>query len=144
VSRQRTYHFEARLNSLVKSKQGIFLKVELTPNDIPDELSTAAVGQRFMIAVSEIGDMDEDLGEGERAVQLAGILCRTPDFQEYMVKIYDQPGITPTEDSAARILKDYLHLKSRADLKDNVKARRHFGSLKDSYDQWLVESGKAL
>lgn len=145
----KTYNFEARLNSFVRSKQGVFLKLELTPNDIPDELSTAAVGQRFMVAVSEIGDMDEDLGAGERTVQLAGILCRTPDFQDYIIEYVRSRASSPihhepSELTAAKLMKRVLGIESRAELKDDKSAQNKFDQLKEDYDRWLIKTKRAL
>lgn len=127
----------------------MFLKLELTPNDIPDELSVASVGQRMIVAVSEIGDMDEDVGSGDRDVQIAGILCRTPGFQEFMVEYVRERASSPvraepTEDFAARTLKKILGIDSRAELRDNEAAQKKFNALKIHYDDWLLKNGDGL
>lgn len=95
-----------------------------------------AVSQRLMIAASPLGDFDEDEGDGDRAVQLAGILCRSSSFWEFIAaKSKDQ--FTPiSEDEAARWLRGKLSIDSRSELRQNEHARNDLRALNDKFQEW--------
>lgn len=49
-------HFEAVKYAYRQSKDGFVLSFVVHPSDMPDELATAAIGSRFMVAFASFGD----------------------------------------------------------------------------------------
>lgn len=145
MTKRAAYHMEARLAAFLRTKAGITLKLELDPQDIPPELLSAPVGQLFMMALSELGDHQSehaDKGDGDRAVQLAGILCRTPEFWRYLTENYDSDGwpMVRDEKEAGEVLKGLTKVRSRAEYRDDEKARARFRKLQAKYEAWLERS----
>jgi hypothetical protein len=50
---------EARKVAYRQTKDGLVVSFVVHPNDMPDELATAPLGTRYMLALAEIGDDEE-------------------------------------------------------------------------------------
>lgn len=130
-----SFHFEGRFATLVKSKTSSYIKLELNPHDIPPELSTASPGQRYVVALSPLGDFDEDEGEGARVVQLAGILCRTAMFWKFLRDELHRP--IKNEEKASEALKELTGVESRSEYRHDEEARTRFRRVHDRYEKFL-------
>ena len=134
---KKSYHFEGRLDSFTRTGRGVFVRFQLNPHDIPTELAGAPTGQRFIIALSELGDMEEDHGEGDRAVQTSGILCRTKEFRRFLAPFKSIERIPRDDAEAGLALKSLTGVASRAEYRDDPKARERFYAIKAKYEKWL-------
>ena len=120
-------HCEAVKLSYRQTKDGLVVSFAIHPNDMPDDLATAALGTRYMLALAKIGDDEKpiagsrptqsdthgDLGQappapkGKRsfadmaASQRSAILCGDPIFQEW-ITIRNRAVYDPTENEDVR------------------------------------------
>lgn len=121
------------------SKTGHFvLSVLIHPNDIHADLLSAHIGQRMQIAFVFIGDDEQphagqETDEGNKAVAQAGMLCRSPGFQKWVIDTYNPTIEAPTEERAALEVCGIVDIKSRAELKTNADARSMWNDLVRDY-----------
>lgn len=134
--REAAENFEATLVSLVKDKNGFVLKMGVHPNDIPEGVLRDWVGTRYMVVLVRLNDENEPSApqhseEGRAAVKLAAALCGDEGFQSYMAA----QGLAdaPNEEATVIGLRAYLGIKSRAELKVNVDARRKLDLLRRDF-----------
>ncbi len=55
-------HCEARKVAYRQTKEGLVVAFVIHPNDMPDALAVAPLGQRYMLALAAIGDDEQPLG----------------------------------------------------------------------------------
>ena len=131
-------HFEGIKVGLKQSKDGYVLTMAIHPDEIPDDLVRDFVGSRYMVVMVRLGDdekpMERNKTTNSPAVSMAGMLCRSPKFWEF-VHHHTQDTVA-TERECAEWLKCYFEIDSRADLKTNEKARDRFLKMKERFDQW--------
>jgi len=130
----KPFHFEAKVDSVSRSKRGTFIRLEVS--EAPAELLGLHPGQRLMVAASPVGDFDEDVGEGERAVQLAGILCRSQTFWRFVAARFKFSAGVRNEEEAAVWMRKQLGIDSRSDLKHNEEARERLRVINGKFQEW--------
>ena len=113
------------------------LTLRLHPDEIPDDLRNSKPGTRYMLALVEIDHNDSpvfgpDLMEGDRAVKIAGSLCRNERFRTWLI---GRGVALANEDEVAAWLRGHLDIGSRADLRHDQEARDNFFSLRDEFVQ---------
>ncbi len=59
MSEVPSVHCEARKVSYRQSKEGLVISFVVHPNEMPDSLATAPLGQRYMLALAMIGDDEQ-------------------------------------------------------------------------------------
>ena len=126
-ARKASVHFEAVQIAMMKNKDGYVLKLAIHPNDVPESLLRDLVGCRYMVAMCKLDDENLPVEppqqrERDREVTSAGMLCREPTFWRYLENIGAAFEVHD-EQQAADALKDFLGVKSRAELRDNKEAR---------------------
>lgn len=134
--RDAAINFEAVKISLKQDKTGIILTLAIHPNEVPPSLFTDWVGSRYVAALVKLDDEDKpveppDAAEGRKAIQIAGALCKRPEFQSWMVSqgmVFDA-----SEEAAAAAMCDVLGVDSRAELKTNTEARKALYDLVEEY-----------
>lgn len=130
--------FEGVKVGLKQSKDGYSLTLAIHPDEIPDDLVRDFVGSRYMVVMVRLGDdekpMDRRDVKKEPAVAMAGMLCRNPEFWNF-VNEHTEDMIT-SEGECTEWFKYYFEIESRADLKFNDKARDRFLKIKERFDQW--------
>lgn len=134
--RDAAINFEAVKISLKQDKSGIILTLAIHPNEVPPSLFTDWVGSRYIAALVKLDDEDKpveppDAAEGRKAVQIAGTLCKRPEFQRWLVSqgmVFDA-----SEEAAAAAVCDVLGIDSRAELKGNADARKAFLDLVEEF-----------
>ena len=131
----KPFHFEAKVDSVSRSKRGTFIRLEVS--EAPAELLGLHPGQRLMVAASPLGDFDEDVGEGERAVQLAGILCRSQTFWKFIEARAKPQQMIDDEHMAAIWLRVKIGVDSRSDLKHNSEAREQLRVINAKFQDWV-------
>jgi len=139
----KTLNFEAIKVALKQDKTGYVLTLCVHPDDIPNELLRDFVGSHYQVVMVRLGDDHQPLNrdgefEGDRAIRLAGVLCREKEFWEYL---NDEGQIFETdENNATDWLRDYLGVQSRSELKTNQEARLRLKKLNEEYKVWRTKS----
>jgi hypothetical protein len=142
--KQAAIHFEAIKVSMNQNKEGMALRLNIHPNDCPQELLSDWVGTRYMVAMVRLTDDDrpdtrEDQREIERMITSAGMLCRNEDFYQFMFERSLCDFATEQEEMEKECvegLKKVCGIKSRADLRSDVSARKMFEYVREEFKQW--------
>jgi hypothetical protein len=121
--------FEARKVALKQDRTGFILTLSLHPDEVPEEILRDFVGARYACAVVRIQD-DESPTPYDNRVAKAGILCRDPDFQEFLM--------CDNETDAAHMLCKRCGIASRTELHGNPEAKAKFDLLLDEYEKMKV------
>lgn len=142
--KQAAIHFEAIKVSMNQNKEGMALRLSIHPNDCPQELLSDWVGTRYMVAMVRLTDDDrpdmrEEQREIERMITSAGMLCRNEDFYQFMFERSLCDFATEQEEMEKECvegLKKVCGIKSRADLRSDVSARKMFEYVREEFKQW--------
>jgi hypothetical protein len=92
-----------------------------------------------MVVMVRLGDDDqplhrEDEFPGDNAVKHAGILCRDPEFWDWL---FQKQAIFDKSEAACKDwLHSYLGIESRKELKTDTSARDLFNQLRRTFDAW--------
>ena len=134
-----TIQFEAIKAGLKQSKDGYMLTLAIHPDEIPDDLTRDFIGSRYVVVMVRLNENEQPMNRndefpGDAAVKMAGILCRDPDFWEWLHA--KEWLMEKTEKACTEWLYSYLDIESRKELKMNVEARDLFARLKASFDNW--------
>lgn len=137
--RDMTIKYEAVLIGSLKNKDGEVIKLAIHPNDLPMDLARARVGTRYMVAMVEVGDDDQPKAgpateKGEKALSMAGMLCRTAEFQEWMFK--QGHAKEASEEACKQGLRSYLGVNSRSELLTNEDARERLIALRAEFEEY--------
>ncbi len=132
-------HFEAVKVALKQDKTGFVLTLNIHPDDVDDRILRDFVGARYQVVMVRLDGHEQPMDRqeefaGDRAIKIAGVLSRDPKFWEYLH--HDNQIIDPTEKEATTWLREYLGVKSRADLKTNLEARLRLDTLNMEYATW--------
>lgn len=135
----KTLQFEAVKVALKQDKTGYVLTLCLHPDEIPEDLMRDYVGARYQVVMVRLNEHEQPMDRsqefaGERAIKIAGLLCRDPRFWAYLHddnQIFDQ-----TEKEATDWMRDHLNIKSRSELKTNHAARVLLDSLHKEFTEW--------
>lgn len=119
--------FESRKVALKQDRTGFVLTLSIHPDEIPEELLRDFVGARYGVAMVRIQD-DESATPYTNRVQKAGMLCRQPQFQDFMK--------ANSEDEAAQKLCARCGIASRSELNGNYVAQQSFDNLMTVYETW--------
>jgi hypothetical protein len=134
-----TIQFESVKTGLRQSKEGYMLTLAVHPDDLPDDLMRDFVGSRYMVVMVRIGDDERPMDRsqsfpGDAAVQMAGILCRDPEFWEWL---HENEWLQEKNEIACiEWLITFLGIESRKELKTNSEARDLFNNIKDKFESW--------
>lgn len=138
TARDAAQNFEGSLMILRKDKNGWVFGFSVHPSEAPNALLDAPLGTRFQCVLFQVGDDEEFVPTiesrlGERAVSKAGELCRGEAFRNYMVAHgADEETTTP------EMLRHFLGIESRSELKTSQVARESFETL---VSQYMEETG---
>ena len=135
----KTIQFEGVKVALKQDKTGYVLTLSMHPDDIPEELLRDFVGARYQVVMVRIDSNEKPMNPqeefaGDRALRIAGMLCRDTRFWEFL---YSRSDIaTKDYESATQWLRFYLDLESRSQLKTNVGAQTKLDWLYRDYTAW--------
>ena len=127
-------HCEAKKHAYRQTQDGIVVSFVLHPNEVPDDLALAALGTRYILAMTRIGD-DEEPQEPEKpsrpgrkfddmpASQQAGMMCNDAEFQKWAC-----PGNPSPITARDRILRE-CGIASRKELDRDRNAHIFWGEL---------------
>jgi hypothetical protein len=131
--------FEAKKISMKQTKEGYVLNLAIHPDDVPDEVIRDFVGARYMVVMVRLADTEAPMVRSEeyvgaKLVKRAGMLCREPQFWEYL---HDQRQVFERNEAVAvEWLCSYLDIVSRSELKTNERAQSLFEQLNEDYQRW--------
>jgi hypothetical protein len=122
---------------LNQDKNGHILKVAIHPSDLPKDLILDPLGSRYMMVLARLNDQDEviqpkEKSDGEKAIDIAGLLCRNPRFISWMFDYGHSPE--RTELGAIEGVKSHCGIESRKDFRTDGEARRRFFALRDLFE----------
>jgi len=137
--------FEAKMIALRKKADGdeLVLFIHLDEED-RRHLWNLHLTTRFRCALVEIGDdeqpvIPEEIRVSNKAVAVAGQMCREESFQRWIISKAEAelPYIAGVidEENAVRALKHVLDIESRADLSRDEEARDQFRELIREYQR---------
>jgi len=131
--------FEGIKTGLKQSKDGYILTMAVHPDDLPDNLMRDFVGSRYVVVMVRLGDDEQPMNRenefpGDHAVKMAGILCRDPEFWDWLHK--KEWLMEANEKACADWLTSYLDIESRKELKTDEEARHLFNQLRSSFEAW--------
>lgn len=121
--------FEARKVALKQDRTGFILTLAMHPDEVPEEILRDFVGTRYACAVVRIQD-DESPTQYDNRVQKAGILCRDPEFQDFLS--------CDNETDAAHMLCKRCGIESRTELHGNFEGKARFDTLVEQYEKTKV------
>lgn len=135
----KTIQFEGVKVALKQDKTGYVLTLSMHPDDIPEDLLRDFVGARYQVVMVRLDtneapiDRQEEFA-GDRALRIAGMLCRDPKFWEFL---YSRSDISTKDyESATHWLRFYLELESRSQIKTNAVAQAQLDKLYREYTLW--------
>ncbi len=143
-------HCEAKKHGYRQTQDGIVVSFVLHPNEVPDDLALAALGTRYMLVFTRIGDDEEpqvpEVKQPARAFaslprsQQAGILCGDATFQNWVIAhTMPNSGVTPCEANARQFIIHKCEVNSRREL-DSVDAAKLWDSLRADFE---IAAGRA-
>lgn len=134
-----TIQFEGMKTALRQTKDGYSLTLAVHPDDLPDDLMRDFVGSRYMVVMVRIGDNEQPMNRqlefpGDHAVKTAGMMCRDPEFWEW-IRVKSEVQVS-SEKECAEWLSDYLSIQSRKELKEKEEVRERFEKLRKAFLSW--------
>ena len=85
----KTIQFEGVKVALKQDKTGYVLTLSMHPDDIPEDLLRDFVGARYQVVMVRIDSNEKPMNPqeefaGDRALRIAGMLCRDTRFWEFL------------------------------------------------------------
>jgi|TARA_Y100000052_G_C2941133_1_gene80685 hypothetical protein len=124
--------FEAKKYAYRQTKDGMVLSFVLHPDDVPKEMATAPIGQRYMVACAQIDDHENPIRprattDAEKALARANLICRDETYIQWVRMNYYQWHVVDEtledEEYAAEVIRFICGIGSRSELKTNPEAR---------------------
>jgi len=115
------------------------LSLAVHPDELHNDLMRDFVGSRYVVVMVRLGDDEQPMNQenefpGDHAVKLAGILCRDPEFWDWLHQ--KEWLMEKNEKACASWIASYLDIESRKELKTNEEARHLFNQLRTSFEAW--------
>lgn len=133
-----TSQFEAVKVGMKQDNSGYILTLRIHPDEVPDEIMRDFVGARYMTVMVRVNaderpmNREEELGRD--MVRVCGILCRDKEFWDFL---HSARKIDEATEAATIIwIKEYLEIKSRADIPKSQKAIEKMLGLKQEFNSW--------
>lgn len=116
-------------------QNGYLLKLGVYPSETPGELPATPQGTRFLVVLVPLPSRDEEIGA--YAVQQAAILCKDPRFWNFLRLYGYANGPVRSEGVAVEVLRSYLEIMSRAELRIVPEKRDDFLELRRHFYRWM-------
>jgi hypothetical protein len=130
--------FEGVKVALKQDRTGYILTLSVHPDEVPEEILRDFVGARYQVVMVRLTNEERPMvREQEHSgdmVRMAGILCRDPMFQRFLL----EAGQTfdASEDIATAWLKEELNIQSRAELRENQAAASQLRIINQEFQAW--------
>ena len=137
-----TLQFEGVKIAMKQDKTGYILTLNMHPDDAPEALLRDFVGARYQVVMVRLNGeerpINRDAEYSRDAVRAAGILCRDPQFAQYLMDIGQI--FEMTESAVIAWLKEELEIQSRAELKENQQAAKKLQFVQQEYRSWKANA----
>ena len=148
----KTLTFECVKVALKQDKNGYVLTLNIHPDDIPTDLMRDFVGARYQTVMVRLNDDETAMTERPKEstvaklakqerdkvpgiVSSAGILCRDPDFWDYLK---DQGELLEkNESNAVEVLHRMVGINSRLELVNNPDKELAYDTIVREFREWL-------
>ncbi len=131
-------NFEAQKIAMKQDKEGMVLTLRIHPDELPAELIRDFVGSRYQVVMVRLDGEDKPMKrEQEHStdwVRMAGILSRDPAFPKWLAHTGEL--LEPDEEEAVEWLRDYLGVKSRADIPASETAKARLRTVLQEFNLW--------
>ena len=130
--------FEGVKVALKQDRTGYILTLSVHPDEVPEEILRDFVGARYQVVMVRLNNEERPMvREHEHSgdmVRMAGILCRDPMFQRFLL----EAGQTfdASEDIATAWLKEELGIQSRTELRENHAAASQLRTINQEFQAW--------
>lgn len=115
------------------------LSLKLHPQELPMDVMTAPMGQRFGLAMVAIADDETEKVIDHKASQKAALLCENELFKRFLeTKWGSAKGAVKTAEQAAYILRSITHVNTRANYDKDGPGRANWERLLSEYEVWKV------
>jgi len=130
--------------AMSQDKNGHILKVAIHPSDLPKDLMLDPLGTRYVMVLARLNDQDEvvqpkEKSEADKAIAMAGLLCRNQRFIDWMFDYGYSPDRTET--GAVDGIKHLCGVESRREFHTNEYARKAFFKLAAEFES-AVKKGQ--
>ena len=137
-----TLQFEGVKIAMKQDKTGYILTLNVHPDEVPEALLRDFVGARYQVVMVRLNGeerpINRDAEYSRDAVRSAGILCRDPQFAQYLFDIAQI--FEMTESAVIAWLKEELDIQSRAELKENQQAAKKLQFIQQEYRSWKANA----
>ena len=134
----KTSQFEGVKVAMKQDRTGYVLTLSIHPDEVPEEILRDFVGARYQVVMVRLNGQEQPMNrehEHQRdVVQLAGILCRDPDFQKFLVETGN--AIEASETETIDWMKSEFGIASRAELRNNPEAAKHLLTINEEFKSW--------
>jgi hypothetical protein len=134
----QTSQFESVKVALKQDKTGFVLTLSIHPDDLPEEILRDFVGARYQVVMVRLNNeerpMNREQEHSNDGVRTAVMLCRDSAFHKFL---YEGSHIfIANEEEATNWLKEYLDIKSRAEIKESNHAIEKLRGLTREFTAW--------
>jgi len=137
-----TLQYEGVKVAMKQDKTGYVLTLSIHPDEVPEPLLRDFVGARYQVVMVRIDGeekpMARDLEHSGDQVRLAGMLCRDPAFQNFLL---DAQQITEAnETQVIEWMKMELDIISRTEIREKPSAARRLKSIYQEFQAWKASA----
>ena len=111
----------------------------INPVDVLEGLMLDLPGTRYAMALVKIDEVEENEGLDNKIVTKAVMYCKNRDFQHFCVECLACHVPDNLEDNAKHCIYDSCNIRSRKELKDNLKAADKFDGIINAFNHWSTE-----
>jgi len=131
-------NFEAQKIAMKQDKEGMVLTLRIHPDELPADLMRDFVGSRYQVVMVRLDGEEKPMKrEQEHStdwVRMAGILARDPAFPKWLAHTGEL--LEPNDEEAVEWLRDYLGVKSRADIPASEVAKARLRTVLQEFNLW--------
>lgn len=128
--KKQTLQLEVKKHAMRQAQTGEWVvSFVVHPHDMPIDLMAAPMGQHYMMVLAAIAadgtiEPPREKTMQERALAMAGTLCKNTEFWAYMRDFHGYVGYN--EQDYAEALRAYLDVKSRREILTSERAYQRF------------------
>jgi len=129
---------------IVKTRSVVQMVIEVpieNGNEVVEMFGLPKPAEELWVAVAAIDRKTvEKSSDSTKAVQQAGIICKSPDFGIWLHNVRDFHDVDPEDpETIATALRAILGITSRTDFHNDPEAVLAFNRLKGEFDDYLME-----
>jgi hypothetical protein len=133
ISPSETIQFEAIKVAMKQDKTGYILTLNIHPDEIPEDLMRDFVGARYQFVAVRLNSDETPYPRRNGAVSAAGILCRSPNFWDWLV--FMDEITEKTEAAVVDALHRIVGISSRSEL-NKPEAQERYDEMVTEFKRW--------